>query len=134
MSLQTVVLYDKMKRFLTVYFVVYFTGLWLAGHSTGLAWSGNAYNKAGCIIPAYNLSDTDPHGISGWLDIFDKGENEENVEEDTNFGKRLSGTPSFLVSLGATGKRLPTQTLYFFIHAVWSDSLIVLYHAWKFHL
>lgn len=123
-----------MKRFSILSIFIYFTGLCLTSHVAGPACSENPENQVGYSISSFHLSETETQGITGWIDFFDKGGNEENVQENNNFVKKIIGFNPCLISLILRAS-VKYENYFSQIKGIVSTApLIVLYHAWKFHL
>lgn len=130
----TVVRYVKMNKFSTFFIFGYFFCIWLTGNVSGCAWSATVEYAAGDSVFVPHLSDTEMRGLSGWVDIFDKGENEENLHENDSSDKKSNGVNPFTVIFYKAGKLFLGQSSLFVKYVTNSTSLIVLFHVWKFHL
>lgn len=123
-----------MKRFSILSIFIYFIGLCLSSHFTGSTCSENPENQIGFSTSAFSLSTTEKQDITGWIDFFDKGGNEENVHDNNNFVKKIIGFNPCLISLILTAS-VKYENYFSQIKGIVSTTpLIVLYHAWKFHL
>lgn len=124
----------NMKRFSVVCIIIYFTGLYLTSNLTRTKWSETSENQTRFCISAFHMSETEAQGITGWIENFDKGGNEENVHDNSNFVKKVIGFNPCLISLiriaAVKYEKFSSQVN----RIVTSAPLIILYHAWKFHL